>query len=128
MEFNLSLAQFACAYGWGHDFSQDNMDAENAFEYLSSTISAPYKNMNKIGHSNGDALFLVREFIDKKPTGVFGVNDNYYLIGAFNNFDQAMNVACELRSNNRVIDIVPVVMNIVYQGNEKPWLGGGWWI
>lgn len=128
MDFNLSLAQFAWAYGWGHDFGKDNMDAENAFEYLSSVVSAPYKNMNKVGHYNGDAIFMVREFVDEKKKGEYGVADSYYLIGAFNNFDQAMDVACKANLENRVIDIVPAIMNTTYIGDEKPYLGGGWYI
>lgn len=126
--FGLSMAQFAWAYGWGHDFSKDNMDAENAFEYLSSVVSALYKNMNKIGHYNGEALFMVREFVDEKPKGELGVADSYYLIGAFNSFGQAMDVACKASYDNRTIDIVPVIMNATYVGNEKPYLGGGWYI
>jgi hypothetical protein len=128
MDFNLSLAQFAWAYGWGHDFSKDHMNAENAFEYLSSVVSAPYKNMNKMGHFNCDVIFMVREFVDEKPKGEFGVADSYYLIGAFNNFNHAMDVACKASYENRAIDIVPVIMNITYVGNDMPYLGGGWYI
>ena len=126
--FDLSMAQFAWAYGWGHDFSKNNMDAEKAFEYITSVESVTYKDMNKIGLRNGDALFMVREFADEKPKSEFGVDDNYYLIGVFNDFDKAMDVACKTSYDNRAIDIVPAIMNAVYTGDEKPWLGGGWWI
>ena len=126
--FNLSMAQFAWAYGWGHDFREDRMDAENTFEYIFSSESAPYKNVNRIGRFNGDALFMVREYADEKPNGEFGVDDHYYLVGAFNSLGKAMDVACEARLENRSIDIVPVIMNAVYVDDEKPWLGGGWWI
>jgi hypothetical protein len=39
-----------------------------------------------------------------------------------------MDVACKASYDDHTIDIVPVIMNAVYAEDEKPWLGGGWWI
>lgn len=132
MSFNLSLAQFAWTYGWGYDFSKDRMSAENAFKHVITMESAPYHRINRLSrYFNHDAMYLVREYVDSKPKGEFGIDDDYYLVGAFTNFNKAMEVACEAhakKTEKSEISIIPVIMNAVYLDEDKPHLGGSWYI
>ena len=133
---SLPLGYFAWAYRYGYDFLENGMDAVAAFKY--ATNQGPTGSMDMTGRYYEDIVYIVREYVDAKAPGEYGVDDSFNLVGIFNDIDTAEAVAADVlkeeprRINDTInakhdVTIIPAYMNRKYEG-YRPALGGSWYI
>lgn len=74
------------------------------------------------------SLYAIRRFSDELPGGEYGVNDQFYLVGAFSDRDyaidewKALNAEADEGERYELFVFVP---DRLYLWHEQPWLGGG---
>ena len=125
----LPLGYFAWAHRYGFDYLSRGMDAVTAFKY--AVNQGAVAEMDMSGNHYDNVMYLVREYINAKIKGEYGVNDEFNLVGIFADIHEAEKVAKDVLAedgyiNEHDVTIIPVVLNRKY--DNRPNLGGSWYI
>lgn len=126
---SLPCGYFAWTYKYGFDYLSSGWNAVNAFKYAIN--QGPTAAMNTLGACYHDVMYLVREYVDSKPKGEYGVHDDFNLVGIFEDIHVAEDAAEEVLKetgswNDHDVAIIPVIMNHKYA--TRPQLGGSCYI
>lgn len=79
-------------------------------------------------------MYLVRRYVDGHQPGDYGVDDAYYAIGLFSSEELAYSVMETEKAllptgdNTTEIDILPIEVDKIYEGEAQIYLGGGFYI
>lgn len=82
-----------------------------------------------------DTMYLVRQYIDRREKGTYGVDDVYCLVGLFSDMEMAFHVRDKALSTpeknqdedqEEKVDVLGVTPNRFYQV-DRPFLGGGYY-
>ena len=79
-------------------------------------------------------MYLVRRYVDGHKPGDYGVDDAYYAIGLFSSEQIAYSVmeaekaALPTGDDTTEIDVLPIEVDKIYEGEAQIYLGGGWYL